>query len=129
MAASLRVLLFIQEGRYTMKTDLIAVYPNPFLRECYSCGSNRTYIHHTKKGTAYPGRYGNGIEDQWLCERCENKYVKNPKWHPVTNPITRQKIKSKFCGHRAKPSSGVTENYSPSSMEVSQFAQYTTERR
>jgi hypothetical protein len=129
-----------------MKTDLVVV-ANP-RRECYACGSNETTIHRTPRGTAYGAWYGNGIDNQWLCERCDSRHIKNVFWHPITNPRRNKthrtcnrnrnrNLKRKY-GHRARPSSvpglnnraGVTENYSPSNMEVvSEFARYTIERR
>jgi hypothetical protein len=54
------------------------------MRECYCCGSIKTYV---DKKRDNPHWYGNGIEGQWLCESCENKYIKNPKWHPITHII------------------------------------------
>jgi hypothetical protein len=105
-------------------------------RECYGCGSTETYIGRQKTSSKpHYHWYGNGIEDQWLCLRCENHLIKGPKYHPLTNPRRNKKnYKSCKCsnghGHQAKPSSGVIENYSSppllSSMEavgvrVSQF--------
>jgi hypothetical protein len=49
---------------------------------CYGCGSTRTYI--DKDGGTH--WYHNRDEyDNMLCENCNNKYVKNPKWKPITN--------------------------------------------
>jgi ribosomal protein L37AE/L43A len=96
-----------------MKTDLVVV-ANPS-RECYSCGSTTTHIKRTGTGKPYPGWYGNGIDDQWLCERCENHLVKGPRYHPLTNP-RRNKKHHKSCNcnydHIVKPSrSGVVDNH------------------
>jgi hypothetical protein len=125
-----------------MKTDLVVVV-NP-RRECYSCGSTETYVGRQKTSNKPNYHwYGNGIEDQWLCLRCENNLIKGPKYHPVTNP-RRNKNHHKSCldsprlisdgrGPKGKPSSGRTENYSPSllpssmkvvgvTVRVSQFA-------
>jgi hypothetical protein len=55
------------------------------MRECYSCGSNKTYVDKTKKGTPYESWNGNGIENQWLCHKCNNKYITNPQSHLINN--------------------------------------------
>jgi len=46
-------------------------------RVCYACGSSDTWT--DKLGKAH--WYGN-LPIGWLCERCENKFIKNPKYHP-----------------------------------------------
>jgi hypothetical protein len=84
------------------------------VRECYACGSNETTIHRTPKGTAYGAWYGNGneIDDQWLCERCENHLVKGPKFHPLTNPRRNKKYYTCNYDHIVKPSRhGVVDNH------------------
>jgi len=96
-----------------MKTDLVNSCLALEDRRCYSCDSTETYVG-VRRGKPHHHWYGNG-NDQWLCLRCENHLIKGPRYHPLTNPRTRKKnYKTCDCGHRAKPSSGVTENYFPS---------------
>lgn len=54
------------------------------MRECYSCGSIKTYVRNDNQ----ENWYRNKPFEQWLCERCNNHLIKNPKWHPITHPIT-----------------------------------------
>lgn len=57
------------------------------MRECYSCGSIKTYV----KKNGLSSWYRNRPFEQWLCENCNNKFVKHPKWHPISNPISNKK--------------------------------------
>ena len=102
-----------------IEKDLIVVNPS---RECYSCASTETYVN-KQRGKPHYHWYGNGVANQYFCLNCENKYYKNPKYKPLTNP-RRNKKHCKSCldsprlisdgrGHKAKPSSGVTETCSP----------------
>src|SRR6266545_18293 len=103
-----------------MKTDLVVLNPS---RECYSCGSTETYVN-KQRGKPHYHWYGNGVANQYFCLNCENKYYKNPKYKPLTNP--RRNKKHKFCNCDLNGQSVVVaevQNYSPTSMrkEVSQF--------
>lgn len=51
-------------------------------RECYACGAHESYFD-VEQG--YEHWYSNHPINQWLCENCNNKFIKNPKWHPITN--------------------------------------------
>lgn len=44
------------------------------MRECFGCGSTKTYV--DKRKTTH--WYRNGIENQWLCANCNRRYVRNP---------------------------------------------------
>lgn len=52
------------------------------MRECYSCGSIKTYLNHW---------YRNRPLEQWLCNKCNLHLITNPKWKPITSPITNKK--------------------------------------
>jgi hypothetical protein len=55
-------------------------------RKCYTCGSDTTYTDHCRDQIKpHEHWYGNPMTDLWLCEKCNNKYIKNPKWKPITN--------------------------------------------
>jgi hypothetical protein len=47
------------------------------LRSCTSCGSNTTYVDRKGRSHWYD-------HDGWYCEKCNNKILKNLKWHPIT---------------------------------------------
>jgi hypothetical protein len=51
---------------------------------CYGCGSDKTYAQKHTNGRLQYHWYANPPIG-WLCEKCNNTYVKNPKWHPITN--------------------------------------------
>jgi len=96
----------------------MSVQTSEIKRQCYGCSSIETYI--DRKGNAH--WYGNGTTNLWLCEKCDNKYVKNPKWHPIThpktNPITSKKWNPingpKFSARRiAFRDKGVYLSYNP----------------
>lgn len=57
------------------------------MRECYNCGSIKTYI----RKDGFEHWYNNRPLNQWLCEKCNNILIKNPKWHPITNPVWHEK--------------------------------------
>jgi hypothetical protein len=50
-------------------------------RVCYACGSDTTYL---KSNGAYDWTT-NKPTDLFLCKRCVNEYVWNPKWKPIHN--------------------------------------------
>jgi len=58
-------------------------------RKCFSCNSTNTYV--DKKG--YGHWYSH--EEQWFCENCNNVLYKNPRWHPITNPIRAKSRRTK----------------------------------
>jgi len=59
-------------------------------RVCYSCGSERSYFDIIRK---YEHWYNNHpIKEMWLCENCNNKYIKNP----INNPRRIVFIKSQI---------------------------------
>lgn len=46
------------------------------MRECYSCGSIKTYVRKDGSGIWIRNR----PFEQWLCERCDNRLIRNPKY-------------------------------------------------
>lgn len=52
---------------------------------CLIDSSHETYC--DKKGYIHWYRYKTG----WICSRCHNKLVTNPKFHPIYNPIFRSR--------------------------------------
>ncbi len=46
---------------------------------CYNCSSNTTYIRKDGNTVWY------NHNDNWYCEKCNNKLFKNPKWHPINS--------------------------------------------
>lgn len=73
-------------------------------RLCSRCESNQTYIEH------YELKSGNIIDVHhwrkdgsggWLCDKCYGKYVKQPKWGPIVNPIRGPK-RITFLGKRIR---------------------------
>jgi hypothetical protein len=67
-------------------------------RVCYGCGSEKTYV--DKRG--YTHWYGNGDTGLSLCLKCFMKYISNPKWHPIWNPITSRINNRRRVGFKGK---------------------------
>ena len=71
------------------------------LRVCYACGSNTTYI--SKTGNIQ--WFGNPPIG-WLCKRCNNRYIVNPTWKPITNQ-TKVRFKNTYIYTGLQPRVGV----------------------
>lgn len=67
---------------------------------CFACGSNTTYID-TKRNKVHWYRQ-NG---HYLCEKCNNRYYKNRKWHPINGP-RRISFKGKAIYTKTNPRIG-----------------------
>lgn len=52
-------------------------------RICSRCHSGKTYI---RPKTGWP-QWGRDRKGGWLCSKCYNKTVTNPKWQKINNPI------------------------------------------
>lgn len=52
-------------------------------RVCSRCHSDKTYI---RPKTGWP-QWGRDDKGGWLCCKCYNKIVTNPKWQKINNPI------------------------------------------
>lgn len=50
-------------------------------RHCANCNSKETTV---RKTTGYEQWYR--FREEWICQKCHNTLVKNPKFHPIKNP-------------------------------------------
>lgn len=69
-------------------------------RQCKGC---RTYETFVDKCGSYHWYH---FEDGFLCERCNNRIHKNPRFHPLKNPL-RMHFKSKSIQMESNPRVGV----------------------
>jgi len=67
----------------------------PLDRKCFKCGSSETY----KKYNRNPVWYRFLKDDQFICNKCRNNLVTNPKWNSINSPITNPR-RIAFKGRR-----------------------------
>lgn len=66
---------------------------------CLIDSIHKTYI------DKYNHQHWYRYKDGWVCSRCRNKLIANPKWHPITNS-RRLKFKDKQVYIQSNPKTG-----------------------